>query len=327
MSKGQSAIELILILAISMVVLTTIISYSNEAIAGINREKQLKEAQETANEIVSAANDVYHQGPGARKKIFYRIPNGINESKSGIEGKSIVLNVNESDVYASADVLLSGSLPLSSGGHWIWVEAKEGYVSIGSEKVELNKTSIYVSMVQDSNAKKTITVTNNSSKSAQVTIVKTWPHSNVSLVISSSSFSLNAAQETIIDLNFASNASALGAYSGSLQFNICFGNEDQNILVPVTVEVETVSGNLRLFPTSSSLVVLSNDSNSSSFQVCNTDSATISNVSFSTSSSDAGDWIESIASIPLLAGNTCEEKTFTVSVPAGTSPGNYSGTK
>jgi len=329
MGKGQSSVELMILLAVALVVLIAIISYSNESIAGINKEKQLKTAENSVNEIVNAANDVYYQGVGARKKVYYEVPSGIDESASGIENRSVVLNVLNSDIYAMAEVQLSGSLPSSEGGHWLWLEAKEGYVSIGSENISLDKTSIYTTMEQDSNARKTITITNSGSSTAEISIVQTWSHANVTLVLSSTSFSLAAANTEAIDFNFIANSSASGNYSGQIQINASFTGGDQNIIVPITAEVTTLgqsASNLSIFPPIYSSSIAANDSDTNSFQTCNLRAEAMTDIEFSSSVGDAGDWIGAIPTIASLTASKCSDTNLAISVPYGTGSGTYNGT-
>jgi len=335
MGKGQAAIELMIILGVALAVLLFILSFSNEQIADINQDRQLKTAQTAANEIVSAANDVYFQGTGARKKVFYEVPSGIDEAQSGIENQTVVFKVLGSDVFAQAKVQISGSLPTGPGGHWVWLESKEGYVSIGIEYVSLSESAIYKVMGQDTNANKTITVTNDYSGNAQVVIELTWSHSDVTLSISDSGFLVNASSTSNVDFNFSAGESASGTYSGETQFNISYNGSDQNIIVPITVEIApggggggtpTADNNIRIFPTTDSIITLSGDANSGSFQICNVGESTILNVAFTNSSGDAGDWIGPIATITSFPGDSCKDKIYTVTVPGGTAENDYTGT-
>jgi len=329
MGKGQSSVELMIILAVSLVVLLAIISYSNESISGINKEKQHNTALDSVNGIVNAANDVFFQGVGARKKVFYEVPSGIDESASGIEDQSVVLNVLESDIYAMAEVQLSGTLPTSQGGHWIWIEAKEGYVSIGTENITADKTSIYVTLEQDSNAQERITITNGGGSTATISIVQTWGHANLTLTLSETDFSLATGNNKVVDLNFSANSSASGNYSGSIKVNASFNGSDENIVVSVNAEVTTLgqsASNLAIFPSSYSATIMAADSDSNSFQTCNLTAGTMTNIEFTRSVGDAGDWVGAIPTISSLAASDCHDTSFTITVPGGTSAGTYNGT-
>ena len=85
MQRGQAAAELLVILAVSMAVLIAIYSYGSASMAELNRQKIVDEAQTSVNSLREAANDVYRQGLGAQKRVFYSVPSNVDESKSGIE--------------------------------------------------------------------------------------------------------------------------------------------------------------------------------------------------------------------------------------------------
>ena len=91
--KGQASAELLIILAVSMVILIGVLSLSSESVTDLNKKKGEETAQLSVNTLRDAANDVYRQGLGARKKIYYVVPDGTEESASGVNGNTFVLNL------------------------------------------------------------------------------------------------------------------------------------------------------------------------------------------------------------------------------------------
>src|SRR3989344_2064078 len=118
MEKGQASVELLVILAAALVVLISIISFSNNSITDLNKEKLVQTAKTSVNDLKNAANDVFAQGVGAKKQVYFVVPEGVNQPSSGIIGQSIVLNLLGSDIYAKANTQITGQIPTTTGGHW-----------------------------------------------------------------------------------------------------------------------------------------------------------------------------------------------------------------
>ncbi len=317
--KGQASVELLIILAVSMVVLGLIISVSNNEITSINYAKANSEAQNTVNKLASTANEVFVSGPGTKKQIFISIPSGIDENKSSISDKTIRLNINGTDVISESQVEVTGSIPTESGGHWIWITSYEGYVLIGDIQIETDKGSIYSTIAQNTSAIENIKVINNTSGNASVSVSYVWTSANVTLQLSSNSFVVPADSNTGIDLNFTSNLFAVGNYSGELIFDVNTIDGAKQIIVPLTLEVIVGESNqpLMIFPDLWSPSIDSGYSDSNNFQVCNTTSTALTNIVFTSSNGDAGDWVQAIPTINSLTGNTCQQITVTIDVPLG----------
>ena len=160
MQKGQASAELLIILAISLIALTAIFSFSNSSLSELNRQKLVQTAQSSVDSAKEAANDVYRQGVGATKQVFFVVPSGVEAQGSGISGNTFVLRLLGSDVYAKTDVNLSGSVPTNQGGHWVTLTAFENFVAVGTQSLSADRTSVYVTMLQGGSAQDTITFTN-----------------------------------------------------------------------------------------------------------------------------------------------------------------------
>ncbi|MFH1895475.1 MAG: hypothetical protein ABIJ74_02755 [archaeon] len=323
--KAQASVELLVILAVSMVAIGLILVTSNNEITGINSAKANSDAQNTVNKIARTAEEVFVSGPGTTKQIFVVIPSGVDETKTSVSDKTVRINVNGTDLIAESKTELSGSIPTEPGGHWVWITAFEGYVVIGDIKIESNKGSIYSAIAQDSNSTESISLKNNTSADANVTISFTWNSVEVSMNLSSNFFVVASGSSYSIDINFSSSQTAAGNYSGEIIFDATTTDGAKRIVVPVTVEVITGSAEkpLRVFPNYWNTTIIEGNSDSTSFQLCNTTDSTITGIDFIFSGTIAL-WIQPIPSVGLLTGNTCNEFTAIIDVPIGA--GSSAGT-
>ncbi|PIN85565.1 MAG: hypothetical protein COV47_01505 [Candidatus Diapherotrites archaeon CG11_big_fil_rev_8_21_14_0_20_37_9] len=312
-----------------MVILIGVLSLSSESVTDLNKKKGEETAQLSVNTLRDAANDVYRQGLGARKKIYYVVPDGTEESASGVNGNTFVLNLYGTDFQALADVTLSGTIPATSGGHEIWLTAYENYVAVGAENLSVDKTSIYVLMTPTDSEQESIIVTNNGSENVTVNGVTSWSHPEITLMMSPSTFALNSGQDQNVTLSFASSSAPETNYIGSIGFGATYITGDDNISVPVNIEVQTEpsepSGELIIFPPTYSVSLVSGGMDSNSLQVCNNSGATMTNIAFANSGTISS-WIGAISTISSLDAGQCTMKAFIVTVPGAQSQGSYTGT-
>lgn len=325
MNKGQGSVELIIILAVALTVLLAIFSVSNQTVIDAQKTDEERKAQLYVDTLSSTAKEVYSQGAGAKKIIYAFVPKGINQSSSGIEGESFVLNIFNSDIYNNAGICISGIMPLTYGGHWISFSSSGNCVVLGEETISLNKNSSYVLMEKNSSETDFITVTNNSTETAEIFLSDSWLHSNVSVNFTSSPFSLNSGESKIIDLNYSSDSNALGLYSGLLYVNAAFPTlSDVNLSASINAEILASSGgsSLVIFPANYLTSLYSGGSDSNSFNVCNAADSELTGIDFSITG-NASSWINSISSIASLTAGECVSRNLIINVPALTSTGIY----
>jgi hypothetical protein len=319
--------EFMMLLAISFTVIVVIFLYGTNYMTQLNKQKAISTAQNSVNDLVAAANTVYYQGVGNKKKVFYIVPDGIDNTKSAIVGKAIRFHVLNTDVFAVADVNLTGSLDLTPGGHWVWVEAKEGYVQIGTQLVTANRSSVYVQLVQNSSEVDSIIFENSGSENASVSISLTWNHSDVTVQLSDTSFILAPSGQKQVDVNFTAGSNAAGNYAGSLTVTSTIGSSVESLFIPLNAEVIVSSSGqaILLTPATWDSSTLIGDSNSTTFTICNATQSTLTNITFSFTG-DAASWFSSVSPISSLAGESCTERTVSYTIPAGTYEGSYSAT-
>ena len=204
MNKAQASVELLIILAVSMIAIGLILALSNNEIANINLIKANSDAQNTVNKIAGTAENVYVSGVGTSKQIFVSIPSGADETKTSVGNQTIRLNVNGTDLIAETKVEVTGSIPTTEGGHWIWITAYQGYVLIGDVQVETDKGSVYSTIAQDSTAIEQLSVINNTSDNATINISVSWNNPEVTLLLSENSFVVPSSSSYGINLAFKS---------------------------------------------------------------------------------------------------------------------------
>lgn len=329
-SKGQSSVEVLVILAVGLVILIAIIAYSNTSLSEIQLERQQQIALTSVNDLINAANDVYRQGEGARKRVFFSVPSAIDPNKSGIEGTSIVFNVAGSDIYAKGDANLVGTIPLKPGEHRVWVEAKEGYVVFGLEEIYLDKTSLFVHISRGGDKQETITIYNDGDSNAQVSLVKNWGHTHANFDINTASFELAPGSSKTLDINFYSDVFAAGAYPGSLVFTAITPNQTYEIFVPVTIEVSATiikKAWLELYPEQYPISILAGYTQDINFYACNVGMEDLNSVTLSISMDrNANSWISlSPTTIAPLVRESCTPVKVTMAVPNDAN-GIYTGT-
>lgn len=330
MNRGQSSVELLLLLAVSMVVIIAIFSYSQQSLRDMDQQRQMDIAQQSVNRLRDAVNDVYAQGVGAKKTILFVVPNDVTASLSGVmNGNSIVLHVIDSDVYALTNATLLGNIPTESGGYEIVLTAFENYVKIGTANLDVNKSSSYVTLQAAQSTSDSILVTNVGTQDANVTLSTSWSPTDVNLNVSPTTFSLTANQSQVVSITYSANASAGGSYTGSLLIMADFvSDDDENISLPLSAEVltnDTNTSKLLLFPATIAYSAQSNDVDVEVIQACNDDTSTLSNIVFSNGGTIAS-WISSIATIASLSAGSCTDKNVTITVPPAQSAGVYTGT-
>ncbi len=326
--KAQTSIEMLIVIAVSLVVLVAVVAFAGNQIGIINQQADSDKAQKSVEDLRNAVREVYAEGSGAKKPVFIEIPHSIDPILTGLEGEAIVINIAGSDFIAETGVTLAGSIPTEPGGHNVWVEAREGFVFIGLGKISLDKESVYITMPQSSNASDSILVTNNSGSGVDVFVSSVWPHSEVTLNPTPASFSIIDGGSGTINLGFSSSAAAVGNYAGSLEIDVAIPDGDENLSIPLNAEVLVGGGfePLIALPSSWSTSISAGGSDFSTFTICNTLGSSMANVTFTPSNGGAGDWVQAVTPIAPLNAESCVNRDITISVPGGTSGGTYYGT-
>jgi uncharacterized protein (UPF0333 family) len=132
--KAQATVELIVILAISLLVLSIIIFAGTEHMRTLRLQANLAKAQQAANTIAQTAELVYAHAPGSAQTIVADFPENTAPERVFLQGRFVNIGVYTgnaiTDINAKTSMPLKGSLPKTGGVHRIKVESREGYVLI-----------------------------------------------------------------------------------------------------------------------------------------------------------------------------------------------------
>ncbi|QLJ52755.1 MAG: hypothetical protein Sv326_0580 [Candidatus Fermentimicrarchaeum limneticum] len=244
--KGQTAVELVVILAVSLLILFVILSLSAQYLGELSSSKSMAEARNGVDDLAAAAKQVYYQGEGAKQQVFVKIPEGTDAQKSGITNRTISLNVLGSDVVARTDFEIKGRIPTTPGGYSVWVNAKRGYVLIGTMSLSAEPGSLFVhffSKNQSQSSQQSVVFKNDGESEMAAELNMEFPSGDVNVTFSNPSdtnFQLQPGEskEVLLDFNVAEGA--FGSYGGMLYANSSNGDElAVNIIVDVTSQICT----------------------------------------------------------------------------------------
>ncbi len=324
--KGQSTVEMLVAVAIATIILAYLVNFTTTQVLQLQERQAAITGQTALAELTDAINTVNTQPIGTQKRITLSFPRGIDASNTRISGKSLVLRVYGSDITATTNAPISGSLPTTFGIKQLLLTRTANGVTIGTNSISSSAASIYLPMARDTNQTTQITLTNMDSSDATLSISLSWNHTLVQATTDTASGTLSGNSTFDIDLDAAATASAIGNYTGLLQISATFSDRVESFSIPVNIEVFSNTGALMsVVPSSLYFTTLGPDTNSAEIQICNTSNTALKSISFIPSSGNAGDWVQSISSISSLSPQSCTTKTVEIVVPPTASYGNYSG--
>jgi len=275
-SHGQTTIELLLLLAFSMVALATIYSLYSDQLILAQGSKDASIARSTVQKIVDAANTAYLSGKDSEIKVFVEIPESIDLSNSQIIGRSVILQLeNGTDIIGSADVEMVGTFKPLTGKYNIYLRYDGNVVRVEYRDFEFNKQGISAFVSQGGDSLQSFTIRNNSDSAMNFFIDTNFSHSLVTLNIDSSNnnFTLNSGELKTVDFNFETDATAYGNYAGTI--NVIGEQNDINTLKRLYVSVESYLqiSDLMIYPRTISESV--SGSHSQDYSICNHSSTSI----------------------------------------------------
>ncbi|MFA5763231.1 MAG: hypothetical protein WC915_00275 [archaeon] len=327
--KGQTTIELLLVLSISMIALTMIYSLYAEQMNSANEMNNIFIAKSTAQNIVNAANTVYLSGAGSEIKVEIELPSAVVLSQSGISGRTIFINIaGRSDAIAVADVNIEGSFKSRPGKYVVYMVYDGNVVHMLYRDFELNKHSISFSAFADTNYEDSVIVRNNSSNAITFWVTKNFSHVDEATLalVPNDTFTVgpNALQQ--IDFNFALTSSAMGNYSGSI---VITGQvEDTNVsrTIYVSAEALTVVEPIMIYPLTTSFSLANEEQIvTKPFSVCNKSLSDITDITWE-AGGDIPSWFGDLPSITGVSAGACTYFDVNFNIPAGQSTGSHAGT-
>ncbi|MFP4403560.1 MAG: DUF2341 domain-containing protein [Candidatus Woesearchaeota archaeon] len=129
--RSQGSIEVLVLLAVSLVVLMTIIQTSQKSLNQYESMIDQKKTDSVLNEIVMAANLVYQQGDGAKTKVLIDVPENIENIT--IKNKTITATFFSGTAkYRNFNYNVLGELPTNVGSYYVEIEAQNNVVLIST---------------------------------------------------------------------------------------------------------------------------------------------------------------------------------------------------
>jgi hypothetical protein len=129
--RGQYAAEYMVIFGFSMLMIIAAVAIYQMESNDLNYQVNTNQAYNVARKVVDSAEQVYHLGKESSTKIKVYIPKNIVNTtvRDGIVLFKVMGNNDQvTEVYASSQVNISGSMPRKSGYYEIKVESKGAYV-------------------------------------------------------------------------------------------------------------------------------------------------------------------------------------------------------
>lgn len=325
-ARGQSSVELIVIMAAALLILGVLVTLVSDQVTKLQKEQSIKLASASIAKLVEGVNEVYLQGSGATRQVVLTWPEGVDPTQSYILDHSIVVSVAGTTIVGTTKPIVTGSLPVGAGLQSIRLKAYDGFVAIGSLSLIASPSTIFTAMNRDQNTSIHVTFTNNSSQDATLSLVDDWNYSLVDLNLSSSSGNIPAGSTYGLDLNFYASPTAVGAFTGKLNVQATFPGSVETMVIPITAQVYTGNtGDISVYPSFLTVNTFGSDTNQVIMQVCNTGASALKSISFTPSTGSPGDWILGLGSIPSLDPLSCADVQVTVSVPEDTALGSSAG--
>jgi len=235
--KGQTSIEYIILLAISILFFLVIIIIAYEQFANVGQVKSRDISVNSLKTIASAAKEVYLQGSGARKTVVVTFPPEVEDNSLGIVNNSLHLIHAGTDVSFPVDYPIYGNLPTSAGTYEITLISIGTAVQIGLAPFYTSPQSFafdFCAATSILSSNDTLTVTNQQNETLDVTLAVDWTYANVTLGVSNSSLTLpaNIPQNVTVSTNISTGA-AIGSYTGSIILN----TTNYSVSAPVTINI------------------------------------------------------------------------------------------
>ena len=289
--RGQTVVELMLLLSISILALSIIYSLYASQIDLSNSSKESSIAKSTINKLVNSANSLSLSGFGSTQKILIQVPSGVNVNDSNISGKVIYFKLsNGGEVFGYSDVNIVGEFKKINGvfvneQYYVTLTFDGQKVILSYDDFELNTNGIFVSAKQGTIVQKFFTIRNNSAQDATFWVSSDFSYSNSAVLTIDSEntqFTLSPNESKIINFNIELSGFSSGNYAGLINVvgQINDGVSDSNITKQVVVSIESFLNlePVMIFPKSISFDGERGESIIKSFSLCN---STPSDVSFS----------------------------------------------
>ena len=129
-NKGQAAIEYMMIISISLILLIPLFSLVNSYTARGKDELKIRALEDSVDSLSEAVDMVYFQGYPAKMSVSFYIPESV--LITNVTGNLIRVRLRTSsgimDVTTLTQANITGSIPTDSGTYKIKIKAEESGV-------------------------------------------------------------------------------------------------------------------------------------------------------------------------------------------------------
>jgi len=233
--RGQTATELLVVLAIAMAVLSFFLLTGQQRLSGAQASLQASQAQAAADEIVKAADSVWLEGTGSKRTIRVTFPD--QATGATVSGNTIVISVavpgGVTDAVSNAKETLYGSISIVQKQQTLSIQATDTGVRIGTQALDASPKIVSAEVLASNlsqSAHKAFNVTNTGPSDLDVSLNLSWNPTDVVVVMADpadASFSLTAGQSRAIFMNYSFTAGVLGSFSGIVTLNASNGDADE----------------------------------------------------------------------------------------------------
>lgn len=264
---GQTTIETLIIFSVSLLIITVILGMAFNHLQTQRDFEQRKLGEFALNTLATEINDAYFLGPGTTKTIVLTLPELTNLRKSFIHKNDLVLNVAGTDLFKTTVVDVKGNWPTTTGEYSFRIVAFPDFVSINVDSIEFNPKKIQEKILQSSEKKINLTITNNSD-SVKTFNLSVIPFSSnkatISIDNSYGNFSINPSESTTIPITLHCLYDSSGTYVGGINFV-----SDLTMTYPIVVTCESAQEKLSIYPGTRSVTNYAELKNKQIFSVCN----------------------------------------------------------
>ncbi len=132
-SSGQAAIEYMMIISITMIILVPLLFLVNSYMSYGKDELKISALEDSVQSLAEASDMVYFQGYPARMSVSFYVPESVTsaEAEDNLISVRIRTSSGTTDVIAITQANLTGTLPTSPGTYKIKILAQEdGLVNV-----------------------------------------------------------------------------------------------------------------------------------------------------------------------------------------------------
>lgn len=318
-TKGQTTIELLIILGVSLVALAIIYSLYVEQVNEGSLQREQASARNSIQKIINAANSLVISGAGSQKIVEVEFSDNILFDETIISGNTILIKLsNGTEIFGVADVDFAGTLRKVSGKKKINLFYDGSKIFIYYDDFEINQNSIVFSTIAGMQNSQKIILRNLSNSTIEFEIQKNFSHSSITFSTNpSENFFVSNNELKEIDLVFDISPTAFGNYSGNIIILGEVNGESVQRVINISIEVIQEFKPILITPLESTFTTFPDNNVSKNISLCNRTLNDITNISWSKSGStefDLSNWFE-LPTVNEVLKNDCVEIDLNFIIP------------